>query len=241
MRKSGLVLAIMLIAVMAFTGCASSTTGKTAGAGKPAVQPPPPGTERLTLENGAYAIFKFELPAGAKWGDYGKITADYLVDEDNLNKKIRNGNAVRLMGNYTEDQFELAGSYRNYNMGDGPTSSNGPYIMDNIPKTWDSMGAKPDEWFTITYDISGTKGHQQFLKEHVPDPSDKGPFFFGLGISGMDAGRFGGITQLIRNPTLHHKTNPALNVVSKGSGFDLPTFISFYPVMSKRESGGPAQ
>jgi len=227
----------MLIAAIGLTGCASSS-GAGAPAKKEAAPPPPPGTERLTLENGAYAIFKFELPAGAKWSDYGKITADYLIDEDNMNKKIRNGNAVRLMGNYTEDQFELAGSYRNFNMGDGPGSSNGPYIMDNTPRTWDSMGAVPNEWFTLTYDISGAKGHAQFKKENVPAPSDKGPFFFGVGISGMDSGRFGGITQLIRNVTLHHKTNPALNVVSKGSGFDVPTYISFYPVMSKRESGG---
>ncbi|MCL1958249.1 MAG: hypothetical protein FWF68_01470 [Spirochaetes bacterium] len=237
MRKLGLILAIMLIGVIGLTSCASSS-GAAAPAKKEAVPPPPPGTERLTLENGAYAIFKFELPAGAKWGDYGKITADYLIDEENMNKKIRNGNAVRLMGNYTEDQFELAGSYRNFNMGDGPGSSNGPYIMDNTPRTWDSMGAVPNEWFTLTYDISGTKGHAQFKKENVPAPSDKGPFFFGVGISGMDSGRFGGITQLIRNVTLHHKTNPALNVVSKGSGFDVPTYISFYPVMSKRQTSG---
>jgi hypothetical protein len=237
MKKFGLFLTIVLIAAIALTGCASSNTGTTGGS-KPAdtVQPPPPGTERLMLENGAYAIFKFELPAGAKWSDYNKITADYLVDEANIKKRIRNDNAVRLMGNYSEEQFEISGSFRNFNMGDGPASSNGPYIMDNVPKTWASMGAEPNEWFTVTYDISGGKGHAQFLKEHVPDPNDKGPFFFGLGISGMDSGRYGGITQLIRNPTLHHKTNPALNVVSKGSGFDQPTFISFYPCMSKRES-----
>jgi hypothetical protein len=193
------------------------------------------------LENGAYAIFKFELPAGAKWSDYNKITADYMVDDVNIKKRIRNDNNVRLMGNYIEEKFELAGSYRNFNLGDGPASSNGPYIMDNTPKTWANMGATPNEWFTVTYDITGTKGHGQFLKEHVPAPNDTGPFFFGLGLTGMDSGRFGGITQLIKDATLHHKTNPALNAVSKGSGFDEPTFVSFYPCMSKRESGGPAQ
>jgi hypothetical protein len=239
MRKLGLVLAIALIAVLVFTGCAGTSGAQAAkSAGKQALPPPPPGTERLMLENGAYAIFKFELPAGAKWSDYNKITAEYMVDADNIKKKIRNDNAVRLMGNYSEDKFELAGSYRNFNMGDGPASSNGPYIMDNIPKTWTSMGAVANEWFTVTYDITGTKGHGQFVKDHLPGPNDTGPFFFGLGISGMDAGRMGGITQLIRNPTLHHKTNPELNSVSKGSGFEQSTFVSFYPCLSKRESGG---
>jgi len=237
MKKIGLFFVIVLITAITFIGCASSNTGGTTGKANDAVQPPPPGTERLMLENGAYAIFKFELPAGAKWSDYNKITAEYLVDEVNIKKRIRNDNAVRLMGNYTEDKFELAGSYRNFNMGDGPGSSNGPYIMDNIPKTWESMHAVPNEWFTITYDISGSKGHAQFQKTNIPAPDATGPFFFGVGISGMDSGRFGGITQLIRNVTLHHATNPALNVVSKGSGFEVPTFISFYPCLSKREVG----
>jgi len=160
-----------------------------------------------------------------------------MVDETNIKKKIRNDNNVRLMGNYSEDKFELAGQYRNFNLGDGPASANGPYIMDNTPKTWESMGAAANKWFTVTYDISGTKGHAQFKKENLPAPNDTGPFFFGVGIPGMDAGRFGGITQLVRNVTLHHATNPALNAVSKGSGFEEPTFASFYPCLSKREVG----
>jgi len=233
MKKLGFISAIALIALTAFTGCAGSGAAKPAANAKAALPPPPPGTERLMLENGAYAIFKFELPAGAKWSDYNKITAEYLVDEDNIKKRIRNDNAVRLMGAYLDEaKFEVAGSYRNYNLNDG---ANGPFIMDNIPKTWASMGAAANEWFTVTYDISGTKGHAQFVKENIPAPNSTGPFFFGIGLSGMDAGRIGGITQLIRNVTLHHKTNPALNAVSKGSGFDEPTFASYYPVMSKRE------
>jgi hypothetical protein len=235
MKKLGLFFAIALIVAIALAGCASSNTAKP-GKAEP-VPPPPPGTERLILENGAYAIFKFELPAGAKWADYNKITAEYLVDEANLKKRIRNDNNVRLMGNYIEEKFELAGSYRNFNLGDGPASSNGPFIMDNTPRTWASMGVVADEWFTVTYDITGTKGHAQFLKVNVPAPDATGPLFFGVGISGMDSGRFGGITQLIRNVTLHHATNPALSVVSKGSGFDEPTFVSFYPCLSKREKG----
>jgi hypothetical protein len=239
MKKLGLFLILTLIAVIALTGCTSSSAS-TSKANEP-IPPPPAGTERLMLENGAYAIFKFELPAGAKWSDYNKITADYMVDDVNIKKKIRNDNNVRLMGNYTEEKFERSGLFRNFNLGDGPASSNGPYIIDNLPKTWASMGAVANQWFTVTYDISGTKGHAQFVKANIPEANATGPFFFGVGISGMDAGRIGGITQLIRNVTLHHATNPALNAVSKGSGFDEPTFVSFYPVMSKRESGGPAQ
>jgi hypothetical protein len=236
MKKFGIFLAVMIIAA-SLAGCASSDAART----NEPVQPPPPGTERLLLENGAYAIFKFELPDGAKWADYNKITVEYMVDEDNIKKRQRNDNNVRLMGNYSEEKFELAGSFRNFNLGDGPSSSNGPYIMDNTPRTFKNMDAVPNEWFTVTYDISGTKGHAQFQKANIPAPDAKGPFFFGIGIPGMDAGRFGGITQLVRNVTLHHAVNPALNVVSKGSGFEEPAFVSFYPALSKRESGGPAE
>jgi len=104
--------------------------------------------------------------------------------------------------------------------------------MDNTPRTFASMGAVPNQWFTVEYDISGSKGHAQFVKSNVPGPNETGPFFFGVGIPGAGEGAF--LTELVRNVTLHHKTNPALNVVSKGSGFDEPTFVSFYPVLSQR-------
>jgi predicted small secreted protein len=234
MKKLFIVLAVLLAVLLA--GCAGSGSSGSSGGSRAAQAPAaiPEGAERLTLENGAYAIFKFTLPAGAKWSDYGKITAEFMVDERNIKKPIRNGNNVRLMGNYKEDQFEVSGKVRVYNLGDGPNSANGPYIMDNTPKTFSSMGAVPDQWFTVEYDISGTKGHAQFDKSHVPGPNETGPFFFGVGIPG--AGEGASITELVRNVTLHHKTNPALNVISTGSGFEEPTFVSFYPVMSKRES-----
>jgi hypothetical protein len=235
MKKLFVISAVILAVVLA--GCASSGGANSGSSGgSKAAQAPAPipeGAERLTLENGAYAIFKFTLPAGAKWGDYSKISAEYMVDERNIRRPIRNGNNVRLMGNYKESVFAVTGKSRAYNLGSNNGEANGPYIMENIPKTFATMGAVPDQWFTVEYDISGTKGHEQFVKSHVPGPNDTGPFFFGLGIPGSGEGAF--ITELIRNVTLHHKTNPALNVVSTGSGFDEPTFVSFFPVLSKRE------
>jgi len=223
--------AFVVLAVLA--GCASSGGG---GAATPRPQvelpPIPEGAERVMLDNGSYAIYRFNLPAGAKWGDYDKITVDYMVDAVNLAKKQRNNGDVRLMGNYTEDQFPVSGRNRIANLNEG---MNGPYIMDNVPKTFAGMGAVADEWFTATYDISGTKGHAQFVRSNVPAADATGPFFFGVGIPGQDEGRRAGITQYIRNVTLHHKTNPELNVVSTGSGFDEPTFLSYYPVSSTRE------
>jgi len=235
MKKWVFISAAILAVILA--GCASSgSSSSSSGGSKPAqaLAPIPAGAERLTLENGCYAIFKFTLPAGAKWSDYSKITADFMVDERNIRRPIRNNNNVRLMGNYKEEQFVILGKVRVYNLGDGPNSANGPYIMDNTPKTFATMGAVPDQWFTVEYDISGSKGHDQFVKSHVPGPNETGPFFFGVGIPGAGEGAF--ITELIRNVTLVHKTNPTLNVVSTGSGFEEQTFVSFYPVRSTRVS-----
>jgi len=227
--------AAVILAVIAMVGCASSGGG---GSAKPAAPPPvpvPEGAERVLLDNGSYAIYRFDLPTGAKWSDYNKITVDYMVDEVNIKKSQRNKGDVRLMGNYKEEQFPVSGKNRIANLNDGV---NGPYIIDNTPKTFADMGAIADEWFTVEYDISGTKGHAQFQKSNLPAPGDTGPFFFGVGIPSQDEGRRNGITQFIRNVTLHHASNPALSVVSKGSGFEEPTFLSYYPVTATRE--GPS-
>jgi hypothetical protein len=232
MKMSKLFLAAVVIAAIALAGCASGGGG--GGANREPPPPIPEGAERLLLENGAYAIFRFDLPAGTTWSDYNKLTAEYMVDEANIRKRIRNDNNVRLMGNYREGDFPAIGRERYINLGEA--ANNGPYIMDNAQRTWASMGAVPNEWFTVEYNITGSQGHSQFVRENVPAANAAGPFFLGVGLTGHDSGRFGGITQFIRNVTLHHNSNPALNVVSQGSGFEEPTFASFFPVLSRRES-----
>jgi hypothetical protein len=225
--------AAVILAAIALAGCASSSGGGRNNA--PALPPVPQGAERIMLDNGTYAIYRFDLPAGAKWSDYNKITVEYMVDDANLKKPQRNSNNVRLMGNYKEEQFEVSGRVRNFNLMD----SNAPYILDNTPRTFAGMGAVPDQWFTVEYNISGSAAHAQFVRANLPAANATGPFFFGVGIPGQEEGRRFGITQLIRNVTLCHASNPALNVVSKGSGFEEPTFISYYPVAATRE--GPAE
>jgi len=227
----------VLLTVIALAGCAGSGGGSGTTA-RPAAAPLPPvpeGAERVMLDNGSYAIFRFNLPAGAKWSDYNKLTVEYMVDEANLKKPQRNKDNVRLMGNYKEEQFEVSGTVRVGNLQD----INAPYIMDNTPRTFAGMGAVADQWFTVEYDITGSKAHAQFEKANLPAANATGPFFFGVGIPGQEEGRRFGITQLIRNVTLHHASNPARNVVSKGSGFEEPTLLSFYPVSATRE--GPAK
>jgi len=220
--------AVVITVAIALTGCA----------GAPAAAPeelPPPGTERLTLENGAYAIFRFDLPAGTVWGDFNRLTAEFMVDAANMRIQQRNDGNVRLMGPYREEYFTEGGRTRHVNLGE---NFNGPFILDDTVRTFASMGAVAGEWFTVTYDISGASSHAQFSAANLPGAGATGSFFFGIGIPSQ--AEFRGITQYVRNVTLHHASNPALSVVSTGSGFEEPTFASFVPVMSRRVSGPPA-
>ena len=197
-------------------------------------EPPPPGTERLTLENGAYAIFRFDLPQGTTWGDFDRITAEYRVDAANLRVPQRNASNVRLMGNFREYHFEPSGRFRYANLND---NFNAPFIMDDTPRTFAAMGAVAGEWFTVTYDISGASAHSGFSSANLPAPDATGPFFFGIGIPAQ--AEFRGLTQYVRNVTLHHASNLELNAVSTGSGFEEYAFASFVPIMSTRVSGPP--
>jgi hypothetical protein len=239
--------AIVIIAVIAFAACV--TTGGRA----PAEVPPPPGTERLTLGNAALAIYRFDLPAGQIWGNYGKITVEYLVDAANIGRPLRSG-AMRIYGNYSVDDFidgfdfifdeELDDFVQVVSLKYIPLNFDEMFahkIIYNASETWESLGAVPNEWFTYEYDISGAKAHGQFNRANIPARNATGPFYFALGITGQEEARLTSITQLVRNVTLHHNTNPALNVVSTCSGFELPAFASYGPVVARRISGGPAE
>ncbi|MCL2763833.1 MAG: hypothetical protein FWD40_00960 [Treponema sp.] len=250
MKKWNFVLIALIIAVI-MSACA--TPG---GSSKEAeLPPPPPGTERLTLGNAAQAIYRFDLPPGQTWGNYNKITAEYLVDEANIGRPLRSG-SMRVYGNYrTEEELFIEGvDYVFDEAADDIVpvvalhyitlafdENFAHRIIYNASETWESLGAVPNEWFTYEYDISGDRSHGQFNRINIPARNATGIFYFALGITGQDDARLTAITQLIRNVTLHHVSNPALNVVSTGSGFDLPAFASYGPVTARRVSGGPAQ
>ncbi|MCL2180853.1 MAG: hypothetical protein FWB83_10465 [Treponema sp.] len=230
MRKFWIIMAIIAIAALA--GCASSG-GTSAAAAEDAVELPPAGTERLTLQNGALAIYKFELPAGQTWGNYVSLTAEYLVDDENISKTLRSG-AVRLLGNYLETQFEVGARSATVSLS---TDQNFAHkILDNNLTTWDAMGAVAGEWFTYEYNITGSRAHGQFNRANIPAADAAGPFFFALGLSSQDEGRRNAITQLIRNITLVHASDPSLNVVTTSSGFDKPASAAYYAANVQRVS-----
>lgn len=196
--------------------------------------PPPPGTERLFLSNAAMAIYKFELPAGQTWGNYDKLTAEYLVDEENIGKNLRSG-AVRLYGNYKAEHFKPDSGNSVISLSTDSMFAN--MIIDNNATNWGNLGAVPNEWFTYEYNITGSRAHGQYNKGNLPAANATGPFYFALGLTSQDEGRRNGIVQLVRNITLHHRTNPALNVVSTGSGFEGKSSAGYYLNNADRVSG----
>jgi len=82
-----ILLAAVVLMAAALVGCASSGGSSGSSSSAAALPPVPEGAERLSLDNGTFAIFRFDLPAGAKWSNYNKLTADYMIDEANLKKK----------------------------------------------------------------------------------------------------------------------------------------------------------
>jgi|GEM_PF-2051600 len=192
---------------------------------------PAPIVERIYIENAAYALFQFELPAGTTWGDFDSLSAQFKVDAENMERGVRHW---RLMGAYAVEDFAAATGSINLSSANRHSSgdNNGPFIMDNQGRSFSDFDAVADEWFTVTYDISGASGHGAFDDANaMPDAAATWPFVFGIGIAANAAGPTDGITQYVRLVTLHHSSDPALSVV----GTAMSGFASFFPVLSTRE------
>ena len=202
--------------------------------------------EKLFLENGAYAVYKFTIPAGSTWADYEKLTVEYKVDATNLAITPRNN---RLMGPYYAADFVTEADGSKKGPGEAQIDKNGArsinmnlnwtnnrHIMDNKTTGWAGLGiTDPDTWTTVTYDITGDSGHGDFKDSTnpayvgVPAGTYTGDIYFGLGVN-ADYGAKGkpaaGITQLVRNIKLVPFAGAGAEVTSTGSGFAEQTFIA---------------
>jgi hypothetical protein len=170
-----------------------------------------PMIDKLTLAQ-AYAVYTFELPAGAAFGDYKSITVDYFMDAENFAKGVR---SLRLMGNYKESEFGNVGEYMHYAF----DTANAAYIYDDIGAgAIATAGGAADTWFTITLklnDIGGSGApvpNGGFAATSKPASTDTGPFLFGIGIPGNSGAAK---TQLVKNITMVHGTDASKNVVTK--------------------------
>ena len=156
--------------------------------------------EQVSLSNGWYAVYRFDLPSGKTWGDYEGLSADYMFKaEDLATATSRNG---RLMGPYQPLDFTLSDgnedgpakgkkmAIANYN-----SNKNIPYILDygklsnnNIPGSLvtelatKSIIAVGDVWFTYSYDITRESKFSSYDDANYPADTDPGPFYFALGL-----------------------------------------------------------
>jgi uncharacterized repeat protein (TIGR02543 family) len=179
------------------------------------INPDGPIVEKVTLSNGAYVVYRFDLPDGRVWEDYESMSVDYKVDDATEWSAGNSAGGTRLHGSYTRDDFTFVDiAYR-----DGTTvvpkaiasfnaGKNTEYCLDSGFTSWGTVASfannfdgEVGEWFTATYSISGTKKHGDFKPENAIADSAAGPFYFALGISARN-GNYSVTTQFIRNVTL---------------------------------------
>ncbi|MDR2397309.1 MAG: hypothetical protein LBD74_00955, partial [Spirochaetaceae bacterium] len=218
-----------LASALILSGCAG-TSGVKAGSPDAA----PGAIEKITVANGAFAAYQFILPPGAVFGDYTKITAEFLVDTVNFSTVAR----ARVLGNYLETDFADAQAenrplkFIDYTA--GGADKNGPYILSNLIGGDTALGAHgardANEWFMETFDITGAQKHSTYHSANLPAADATGPFYFCLGLS--IGGENNAITYYARNVTLSN-ADGSKTVVSLGSGFEVPAFAGY----SSRDRG----
>jgi uncharacterized repeat protein (TIGR02543 family) len=205
--------------------------------------------EKLALDNGSHAVYQFTIADTSTWSDYTKVSVTYKVSEASLKKQAR---SMRLMGNYKTTTAKKADNDVYVFQFD---DHNADYIMDNVSglagTTWKwgdkkigAIAADPDKtppvvavegpqvvadtWFTIEYDISGTKAHGSFKAANMPGDAETGPFFLGIGIASLESPASGDprqitdykgvIVQLVKDIKLTNDDG-SLEVLGTADGF----------------------
>jgi uncharacterized repeat protein (TIGR02543 family) len=185
--------------------------------------PEPSFIEKIYAENGAFALYKFTLPAGATFGDYSSITATYKADETNFALSVR----ARALGNYASTLLvpNAAGAVElNLN------NYNAPYIIsqvgaNDVALDVVSPGATADNWFTVTYLLDGTQKNSGYSDGNKPADGATGDFYYFVGLT--RGGGDNSIEYYAGDVTLVHSSDPTKNVVSHGSGFGATGFIKY--------------
>jgi uncharacterized repeat protein (TIGR02543 family) len=156
--------------------------------------------EKVTVINAMTTIYRFDLPNGAKWSDYEKVSVDYKLGASTL--KAGMARAVRLLGNYRQQDFVFhegtaAGSapgkklalveFDNFNAAYILANEGGSQTDGNMSSVLETLtGEVPDAntWFTVNYTIDGSKKNASYNDINKPVPDAHGPFYFGIGLPG---------------------------------------------------------
>jgi uncharacterized repeat protein (TIGR02543 family) len=171
--------------------------------------------EKIALQNGFYAVYRFDLPAGRVWEDYSGLTVDYKIDDAARLTLAGSSRAMRLMGPYAgADDFTFIilnnGSGKRMAVADYTEGKNAQYIFDELSSEQSGTIKTVAEaqagvgtvtagaWFTLPYKLDGTRANGSFANQ--PDDDATGPFYFGVGWTGNTS----------VGPTIHEVKNVTL-------------------------------
>jgi hypothetical protein len=162
--------------------------------------------EKHILGNGQFALYKFDIPAGTKLGDYTKIIADYMIENpiiagevDDVLEKI--DGRMRLMGAYTPDKLlpvvvsdEIVG----YRVNMPSSAANDPSILNNLVPSARlvKVGFFSGQWKEFEFPFTGNRPTYYDPSTYLPEDAT-GIIYFGLGITTITNTRT--YTSYIRN------------------------------------------
>jgi hypothetical protein len=181
-------------------------------------------TEKLTLANGQFALYRFALSDEYSFNDFTKITVDYLVeDEDQIKNKnvgmILHGVYNGLMLEQVKNNDQVVG-IRFPLTNDTDNASILNYLYSSVKLI--DQGFSAGKWNTVEYKLSGNR-HGSFNSAlYLPVNNDL-YIYFGLGIT-ASAGD-SAFTSYIKNIRLSNDAGDK-TAVSAGSGFSVPTFAA---------------
>jgi len=180
--------------------------------------------EKITVINGASPVYQFTIPKGDSFGNYTKITAQFLVDAKNYRKQAR----VRAYGAYPAEYFQDAGDIVFLDFSIGSADKNGPYLVSNVIGTNRNLpiiskNAGICTWFTLEFPLNG-KQHPAYNFANFPGKDASGDLYFALGLgTGSPTADF---TYYAKDITLQNNDG-SKKIVSKGSGFEKPAFAGY--------------
>jgi hypothetical protein len=203
--------------------------------------------EEVSLTNGFYVVYRFDLPSGRHWEDYAALTVDYRIDDENLLYREGSSRAMRLMGPYVmpnggDFDFITTDEGKNMAIASYGNGKNAEYIIDQISTNQqapiatvaanEGVDATAGQWFTLPYKIDGSRANGSFDFANMPSDDATGPFYFGVGWTGRMSGDDTVITvQLIKNVTLVGY-NSAHNVTAIPAIFEDDITGELYPAFT---------
>jgi uncharacterized repeat protein (TIGR02543 family) len=172
--------------------------------------------DRITARNAGNPVFKFTVPEGDAFGNYTKITAKFLVNDENKSTATP---VIRLYGSYLATDFTDTGA----RYWKGPPGS---YLQFNnqFSPAGNIIPIKY-QWYTLEIPFDSTKFHEADFNARFPGAAATGDFYFALGLSlGGGTASAVPVTSYMTDVTLSN-ADGSKKIVSPGGGFSKPAMI----------------